>query len=414
MHPLTSVDKMSKMIPITADESGKLPAEIEILQTGMWDAPYHGQFMVTSEDLSQYVDNFNADVRPSSSVTGLPIDEEHDGQAALGWMKNLEVRANSRGGDSLWAKTNWTSLGKEKLLGGIYKFFSPEFVPKGYIDPEGKHEACDNVLIGGGLTNRPLFKGLTPVMASDGTAQQQASEAEDDKLYISVKEQPVELEDIRKKPATDLTDEERKVLADNQEQLTDEEKVTFGFNAAATEKTEEEKAAEAKALEDAAAAKAAEEDEATKLANEKGGSVTISASELEAFRAAVKTANELRAENDAIKAADHIQKLNDEKHVFKAGELGDVTAFYSGLSTDQKKAFNETIVPAISASAVVTGEIGDSKVSGGQSTDAIIKKANDLAKSENISIGEATRRVVTENAELAKSHETELINGGTN
>lgn len=217
--------KLTKSLLVRADDSGQLPSEIEILQTGMWDAPYHGMFMITRDDLVQYIDNYKNNVRPNSNVSGLPIDAEHvtDG-GARGWMKDPYIVENADGSSSLWMKTEWTSLGKDELLGGIYKFFSPEFCPDGYMDPEGIAEDCDNVLLGGGLTNRPLFKNLTPVMASDGTKQ-----ADDEsKIYISIKEkQTMTLDEIRVKDAASLTDEEKQVLIDNKAELSDDERTKF-------------------------------------------------------------------------------------------------------------------------------------------------------------------------------------------
>ncbi len=97
-NTLTKTASLRPLLTIKADDSGSLPSKIEVLQTGMWDAPYHGMFMVTPEDLQQYIQNFSANVRPSSSTKGLPIDLDHDAGAAAGWMTALNALPNDQGG----------------------------------------------------------------------------------------------------------------------------------------------------------------------------------------------------------------------------------------------------------------------------------------------------------------------------
>lgn len=216
---------------VTADSNGNLPTRIEVLKTGVWRTPYHGDFMITPEDLNEYVANFQANIGQVVAGIGLPIDFSHeDYKEAAGWMTKLYVE-----GDSLIADVDWSTSGEEALKGKRYKCFSPSFYPRGrggWVDPEDAEHVVDNVVVGGGLTNIPLFKGLKPVMASTEGGSDQKNV-----LYISasVKEQTMQLEDVVKKSNDELTDEERSFLTENKDQLNDEQKKAFGFEASKPE-----------------------------------------------------------------------------------------------------------------------------------------------------------------------------------
>lgn len=214
--------------PIMADANGELPTRIEVLQVGIWRTPYHGDFMITPDDLAEYVTNFVAGTGMVVAGIGLPIDFSHDDhKEAAGWMTKLYVE-----GESLMADVDWSSSGKEALLGKRYKCFSPSFYPRGrggWVDPEDAEHVVDNVVVGGGLTNIPLFKGLQPVMAST-----EGGKDNKNVLYmsVSVKEKEMQLEDVVKVPNDELTDEQREFLTQNKDQLTDEQKQAFGFEVA--------------------------------------------------------------------------------------------------------------------------------------------------------------------------------------
>lgn len=225
---------------VRASEDGSLPTKIEVLQAGTWDTPYHGIFEIHVSDLEEMVANFNAGVAMAggsiaSGGVGLPIDFGHEsGEEAAGWIKDLMIE-----GLSLYAKVEWTAAGTEALTGGNYKCFSPEFYPKsrgGWPDPERYDVYIPNVLVGGGLTNIPLFKGLKPVMASTESGQDKRNV-----IYISasegVKHMPTLQEVLDKDPST-LTDADKTFLTENKASLTDEQKIKFGFEVTAPAATE--------------------------------------------------------------------------------------------------------------------------------------------------------------------------------
>lgn len=415
---------LSRQISIKADDGGTLPSKIELLQTGMWDAPYHGCFMITSQDLQEYVANFNADIRANSSSQGLPIDYEHDVDGgAAGWITGLSIgppsdmSLSASGVQSLWADVSWTPPGAQALQDRVYQFISPEFCPDEYIDPEGIAEPCDNVLIGAGLTNRPLFKKLQPLMASDDAHKQASSD--EDKIYIKLKEnKSVELNQIRTKSASDLSDDEKKFLADHKAELSADEKAKFGLSADenndAAEKARLEAEAKAKADKEAADKKAADDAEAAKQASEKAGMVTISASELAAIKAKADRGDVAASEIEKMQASEHINSLcfNEKDGVkFKPAQREEVLSFFMSCNDSQREQFNKIVkeITPISASANFKKD-GSEEESGDSSARVqMTMKANELMKANtNLKFSDALKQVTQENPELAKSYREEL------
>ena len=82
-------------------------------------------------------------------------------------MERLELREAQPDGTpaGLWGLIRWTPLGVQLLREQTYRYFSPEFTDT-WTDPQSGREFHD-VLVGGGLTNRPFLKELTPVQLSE-------------------------------------------------------------------------------------------------------------------------------------------------------------------------------------------------------------------------------------------------------
>lgn len=228
----TKIDRVgSRMVPIMASKDGSLPARIEVLKVGVWRTPYHGDFMITPEDLEEYVQHFNEGVGLVSAGIGAPIDFSHDNhKEAAGWMTKLYVEE-----DSLMADVEWSDAGKEALLGKRFKCFSPEFYPKGrggWCDPEDYEHFVDNVLVGGGLTNIPLFKDLTPIMASQSSSERDGGREKNIiLLHASAKKETSmpTLDEVLAKEKDALTNEERNLLVENKAKLTADQLNKFGM-----------------------------------------------------------------------------------------------------------------------------------------------------------------------------------------
>lgn len=139
--------------------------DVQILRTGKWKHERYGTFEVTAKSLSEMIDNFNAGVR------GIKIfaDEDHEPtHKALSEFKKLY----KKGKDALWATMKLTARGAQLLNEGAYHYFSSEFA-RIYRDIE-TGQTYRNLLLGGGFTNRPVIKGMAPILASETGAREPA------------------------------------------------------------------------------------------------------------------------------------------------------------------------------------------------------------------------------------------------
>ncbi|KKM02675.1 hypothetical protein LCGC14_1782070, partial [marine sediment metagenome] len=89
-----------------------------ILPIGNYHSPWYGEFEISEETCEDMVANWEAKVLGERTPY---IDTDHDGGAAMGWIKGLESRA-----DGLYAQIEWTEPGRELLEKGLYKYFSAE------------------------------------------------------------------------------------------------------------------------------------------------------------------------------------------------------------------------------------------------------------------------------------------------
>lgn len=127
-----------------------------ILPIGHWYSDRYGEFDITDETCEDMVANWEAKILGERSPY---IDTDHDGGAAMGWIKTLEAR-----NDGLYAQIEWTEPGKELLEKGIYKYFSAEI---------GEHKdihtglKIKNVLIAATLTNRPFMNTMPQAHLND-------------------------------------------------------------------------------------------------------------------------------------------------------------------------------------------------------------------------------------------------------
>lgn len=109
--------------------------------------------------LARIVENWRKNVRG----VDVAIDQVHDpDRGAAGWIRDLKIDQSTTnpGKQALFAKVEWTPLGKELVGGGIFRYMSAEFGP--HKDSETGTEYQD-VLYASTLTNRPFVKGLAPV-----------------------------------------------------------------------------------------------------------------------------------------------------------------------------------------------------------------------------------------------------------
>lgn len=132
---------------------------IQIMRTGKWNHPMYGEVKITKSTIDDVITNF----REKKRGIDLAVDENHEeNHKALGWFR--EVFSDDEG-ENCFAKIELTKRGAELLNEGAYKYFSPEIVFAKEDEETGEQHS--NLLIGGAFTNRPFFKAMQPLMASE-------------------------------------------------------------------------------------------------------------------------------------------------------------------------------------------------------------------------------------------------------
>lgn len=142
-------------IIIKLAESG-VENQIQIFKTGTFFHPQYGKFVITPEILKNMEQNFKANVRGID----LAVDYKHDNtNIAAGWIKSVSL---SEDGNALYADVEWTPNGKRVLNEKEFRYVSPEFTAN-YTDNETLKK-FGPTLLGAGLTNRPVIKGMDAVV----------------------------------------------------------------------------------------------------------------------------------------------------------------------------------------------------------------------------------------------------------
>lgn len=130
---------------------------ITLTRTGNFSDPRYGDFMITPTHLQQMVDNF--DKRTLGQDVFIDVDHKPANGAAAKVLK-LSVE-NGR----LRALVAWTDFGLEAVKARGFAYLSAEY-HENWRDNEAK-AAHGCVLLGAGLTLRPVIKNLDPVQLSE-------------------------------------------------------------------------------------------------------------------------------------------------------------------------------------------------------------------------------------------------------
>lgn len=379
-----------------ATDTSKLPDTIEVLRAGAWpETSNKGMLYISPDNLNNYVTNFDNGVGiPGGKEFGqLPIDFNHDDDdQAAGWITKLFVQENT-----LFANVTWTDAGAAALRGGMYKCFSPSFWPSclgEWYDPENWNSTATDVLVGGALTNIPFFKDLTAIMAS------RAGNGKDKQLTANKapKETTVPtLDEVRIKDVASLTDDDKKVLADNKSELSADELKKFSLDeAVATVVTA-----------DAKVEGISDEDKAI-LASVKSGSMKV-----------VK-ADEWNGMQDAVAklTADNQKHAEVEAQAFVAEHVE-----RGAIKADQHDKWTKLVVANadmrdvlanLPSHAATTGEKGKEVVEASQTAATEVRtKANELIKASReagtpIDVAKAYSQVMADNPELATRYNDEI------
>jgi len=135
---------------------------IQAMRVGEYLHPRYGKLTFTLDRLKRFHENHQKRIR------GIDLDIDYDhkadpakGNEAAGWVQDSKLEGNA-----LWLLVEWTNEAASKIKDKVYRYFSPEF-EDAWTDASGvKHQ---DVLFGGGITNRPFLKDLLPVNLSELT-----------------------------------------------------------------------------------------------------------------------------------------------------------------------------------------------------------------------------------------------------
>jgi phage I-like protein len=139
-----------------AEDTGQ--TQIQLFRTGKFHHDQYGTFEITQKMLGEMKANFEKKIRGID----IAVDYKHDSEdVAAGWIKALELKENGKETE-LWAQVDWTPKASKVLADKEFRYISPDF-SFNYQDNETlkKHGP---VLLGAGLTNRPVIKKMEPAV----------------------------------------------------------------------------------------------------------------------------------------------------------------------------------------------------------------------------------------------------------
>lgn len=135
---------------------GQTQSWVTVTRTGNFTDPRYGNFAITPTMLEQMVGNFNARVLGQDVFLDV-AHRPNDGAAA----KVLRLAVE---GSKLRALVEWTPFGVDAVRGRGFVYLSAEYHENWTDNERQQPHGC--VLLGAGLTTRPVIKHLDPVQLS--------------------------------------------------------------------------------------------------------------------------------------------------------------------------------------------------------------------------------------------------------
>ena len=172
------------------------PETIQLMRVGTFYDERYGKVEITPLILTEMEKNFNNNVRKIDIA--LDFSHNSDGPAA-GWIKRVKL---SQDGQELWGEIDWTNAGKENLLGKEFRYVSPDFT-FAYKDNETLEEH-GAVLLGAGLTNRPVIKNMAPAITLhefDETKYQEGDMMTPEEMKAALEKCVAEIAELKAKVA---------------------------------------------------------------------------------------------------------------------------------------------------------------------------------------------------------------------
>lgn len=382
---------------IKMDESTDFSQPLNALRVGKYLHPVYGEEEITLERLQRFADNVNKRVRGID----LDIDYDHkamDGKAA-GWVKTAEVRD-----DQLFVTVEWTEAAQKAIKDKEYRYFSPEYMDE-WTDSDGN--VHQDVLFGGGLTNRPYMKDLMPLNFSEHLDTKNLvytdPESKTRYLYNEETEKWITLTTPRKGVSLDP-----KRFAELLGVKTESEDDIFAAVEALKEKADDDRTkafAEAAGIEGDEAAVIDRIKTLKTFHDEKAGEEEHAKTFAEMYPAEAKRLRELDETNKRLAAEGRVKEWSELGLAPAVDEA--VTDFRMGLSDDQAEKFDELMKSTLDA-----GIIKPKDENGGGNTnvgDDEVKEFKELIESiqkddEKLSYRDAVRMAEQQKPELAAAY----------
>lgn len=151
-----SEDAQFSLTPVNLNFAEGDGVWIEALQAKDYHTTGYGVVNVTPTKLS----NLAASIKNNVRGIDVSTDYEHGLDKAKGSKASGTIKDAKVDGNKLLLNVAFTDTAKAEIKAGEWKYFSSDWVDEYLHDDGTKHQ---DVLLGGGLTNRPVAKGLNPL-----------------------------------------------------------------------------------------------------------------------------------------------------------------------------------------------------------------------------------------------------------
>lgn len=142
------------LAPVASFEFADDGVWIEALEAKEYHTSEYGKVPITKAKLS----NLAASVKSNVRGVELSTDYVHGRDPAKGMKASGTIKDAKVEGDKLLLNVDFTETAKAEIKAGEWKYFSSDWLDSYTHEDGSKHT---DVLLGGGLTNRPVAKGLS-------------------------------------------------------------------------------------------------------------------------------------------------------------------------------------------------------------------------------------------------------------
>jgi hypothetical protein len=148
--------------------------KIQIMRTGERNHPSYWKVTVTKDTIKDVIKNFKNRER----WIDIAVDENHEwNHRSLARFKDVYQEWK----DAAYALLKLTKKGAELLTEWAYKYFSPEIVFQKKDEETWKIQK--NLLLWGAFTNRPFFKNMQPLFATEA-AESESSQFQSSSVFL--------------------------------------------------------------------------------------------------------------------------------------------------------------------------------------------------------------------------------------